>query len=206
MYSFELRGLLILGLTIWIIARIIILVTRRKKGVKFNIGDEILTNIFIIYLFFLIGVTILPIYIGGMLEYIQELSLIERCNISVVPFADYFKDGVFFSVIIRNLVGNLVLLIPLILYGCIRNEKLRSLKSSAKIAFLTSLSIELIQLFMNIFGLTYLRAVDVDDLILNTLGGIIAWCIFKLMYKGKMKSIIDIIYPKLIEGNEIKQY
>ena len=169
MYSFELRGLLILGLPIWIIARIIILVTRRKKGVKFNIGDEILTNIFIIYLFFLIGVTILPIYIGGMLEYIQELSLIERCNISVVPFADYFKDGVFFSVIIRNLVGNLVLLIPLILYGCIRNEKLRSLKSSAKIAFLTSLSIELIQLFMNIFGLTYLRAVDVDDLILNTL-------------------------------------
>lgn len=45
MYSFELRGLLILGLPIWIIARIIILVTRRKKGVKFNIGDEILTNI-----------------------------------------------------------------------------------------------------------------------------------------------------------------
>ena len=98
MYSFELRGLLILGLPIWIIARIIILLTRRKKGVKFNIGDEILTNIFIIYLFFLIGITILPIYIGGMLEYIQELSLIERCNIR-----------------------------QLILYVCIRNEKLRSL-------------------------------------------------------------------------------
>lgn len=204
MYSFELHGLLILGLPIWIIARIIILVNRRKKSIKFNVGDEILTNLFVIYLFLLIGITILPIVIGGALEHVQELSLIERCGISIVPFVGYFNNIISFRVIIRNLVGNLVLLIPFILYICIRNEKSRSLKSSMKIAFLISLLIEMIQLFMNIFGLTYIRAVDIDDLILNTLGGVIAWCIFKLMYKGKIKDIIDSIYPQLIESNEIK--
>lgn len=204
MYSFELYGLLILGLPIWIIARIIILVNRRKKSIKFNIGDEILTNLFVIYLFFLIGITILPIVIGGTLEHIQELSLIKRCNINIVPFVGYFKNITLFSVMIRNVVGNLVLLIPFILYVCIKNEKSRTLKSSVKIAFLISLLIELIQLFMNIFCLTYVRAVDIDDLILNTLGGIVAWFIFKLMYKGKIKGIIDSIYPQLIESNEIK--
>lgn len=204
MYSFELHGLFIFGLPIWIIVRMIILLKRRKKGIKFNIGDEILTNLFVIYLFFLIGITILPVIIGGLGEYVEGLSLIQRCNINIVPFIDYFKEGFYFRGIIRNLGGNLVLLIPFILYVCIRNEKLRSLKSSVKIAFLISLSIELIQLFMNILELTYIRAVDIDDLILNTLGGIIAWCIFKLMYKGKIKEIIDSIYPQLAESNEVK--
>ena len=201
MYSFELQGLLILGLPIWIIVRIIILANRRKKGVKFNIGDEILTNLFVIYLFLLIGITTLPIYIGGMLPHIQELSFLERCNISIVPFIDYFKGGIFFRTIIRNVVGNLVLLIPFVLYICAISEKVRNLKSSTIIAFLISLSIELIQLFMNILGLSGIRAVHVEDLILNTLGGVIAWCIFKLMYKGKIKSTIDKIYPQLIEEN-----
>ncbi|MDB8804413.1 VanZ family protein [Romboutsia sp. 1001216sp1] len=203
MYSFELRGLLIFGLPIWIIARIIILINRRKKGIKFNIGDEILTNLFVIYLFLLIGITILPIIIGEMTLYEGALSFIERCNINIVPFIDYFKGANYFGSIIRNVVGNIVLLMPFILYICAKSEKSRDLKSAIKITFLISLSIELTQLVMNIFGLTYIRAVDVEDLILNTLGGIIAWGIFKLMYRGKIKSMIDNIHPQLIEENQI---
>ena len=118
-----------------------------------------------------------------------------------IYFIDYFKGGIFFRTIIRNVVGNLVLLIPFVLYICAISEKVRNLKSSTIIAFLISLSIELIQLFMNILGLSGIRAVHVEDLILNTLGGVIAWCIFKLMYKGKIKSTIDKIYPQLIEEN-----
>lgn len=203
MYSFELRGLFIFGLPIWIIARIIILMNRKKKGIKFNIGDEILTNLFVIYLFLLIGITILPITIGEMSPYLQELSFIERCNINIVPFIDYFKGANYLGSIIRNIVGNLILLMPFILYICAKSEKSRDLKSATKITFLISLSIELTQLVMNIFGLTYIRAVDVEDLILNTLGGIIAWGIFKLMYRGKIKIMIDNTHPQLIEEGQI---
>ena len=203
MYSFELRGLFIFGLPIWIIARIIILMNRKKKGIKFNIGDEILTNLFVIYLFLLIGITILPITIGEMSPYLQELSFIERCNINIVPFIDYFKGANYLGSIIRNIVGNLILLMPFILYICAKSEKSRNLKSITKITFLISLSIELTQLVMNIFGLTYIRVVHVEDLILNTLGGIIAWGIFKLIYRGKIKIMIDNTHSQLIEEGQI---
>ncbi|WP_343101734.1 VanZ family protein [Romboutsia sp. MSSM.1001216sp_RTP31141st1_G3_RTP31141_220114] len=203
MYSFELRGLFIFGLPVWIIARIIILMNRKKKGIKFNIGDEILTNLFVIYLFYLIGITILPINTGETLPYLQELSFIERCNINIVPFIDYFKGANYLGSIIRNIVGNLILLMPFILYICAKSEKSRDLKSATKITFLISLSIELTQLVMNIFGLTYTRVVHVEDLILNTLGGIIAWGIFKLMYRGKIKIMIDNTHSQLIEEGQI---
>lgn len=176
---------------------------QKKKGIKFNIGDEILTNLFVIYLFLLIGITILPITIGEMSPYLQELSFIERCNISIVPFIDYFKGANYIGSIIRNVVGNLVLLMPFILYICAKSEKSRDLKSATKITFLISLSIELTQLVMNIFGLTYIRVVHVEDLILNTLGGIIAWGIFKLIYRGKIKIMIDNTHPQLIEEDQI---
>ncbi|MGX4600168.1 VanZ family protein [Faecalimicrobium sp. JNUCC 81] len=198
MYSFELHGLFIFGLPIWVILRGLTLAKKRKNCIKVNIGNEIFTNLFVIYLFLLIGITILPIYIGG-LPHLQELSFIERCNIHFIPFLDYFNGGIYFRTIIRNVVGNLLLLLPFILYLCAKYEKIRSLKSSATTALLISLSIELTQLAMNILGLVDMRAVHVEDLILNTIGGVVAWYIFKFMYKGKIKSTLDEIYPKLIE-------
>lgn len=198
MYSFELRGLFVFGLPIWIIARIFTLANKRKKSASFNIGDEVFTNLFVVYLFLLIGITILPVYIGG-LPHLQELSFIERCNIHFMPFVEYFKGGIFFSSILRNIVGNLLLLLPFILYLCAKYEQIRSLKSSTITAFLISLSIESTQLLMNALGVSDMRAVHVEDLILNTIGGIIAWYIFKFMYKGKIKNTVDAIYPQVIE-------
>lgn len=205
MYLFELQGLLIFGLPIWIIIRIITLINKRKEGIKLNIINEIFTNLFVLYLIFLIGITILPVYIGGPLPHIQELSLAEKSNINILPFVSYFKSQFFYNGfirgIIRNVVGNLVLLIPFILFLCWKNEKFRSLKSSIKAAFLISLSIELIQLFMNICGLSDLRTVDIEDLILNTLGGVIAWGMFILIYKIKTKSMADNVELKQVDEN-----
>lgn len=120
MYLFELQGLLIFGLPIWIIIRIITLINKRKEGIKLNIINEIFTNLFVLYLIFLIGITILPVYIGGPLPHIQELSLAEKSNINILPFVSYFKGQFFYNGfirgIIRNVVGNLVLLIPFIYF------------------------------------------------------------------------------------------
>ena len=44
---------------------------------------------------------------------------------------------------------------------------------------------------MNILSLSYGRSGHTEDLILNTLGGIIAWYIFKYTYKGKFKDILN---------------
>ena len=120
MYSFGLNGLFNFGLPIWIVIRVFTIIKKRK----INIVDEIFTNLFVIYLFLLIGITILPIYTDGM-SYLEELSFIERCRVNLVPFIHYFKNGIFSISIIRNIVGNLLLLLPFILYLCVKYENLQ---------------------------------------------------------------------------------
>ena len=186
---FEMNILLIIGLPLWIIIRGVILLFRRKKGDKLNLYKEIITNLFVIYLFILIGVTIFPLRIGSTIPYLSNMSILERYNINLIPFVDYYKNSV--KGVIRNVGGNLILLSPFIFYLCIKFEKLRSIKLCMLTSFLISLSIELIQLFMNILSLSYGRSVHTEDLILNTLGGIIAWYIFKYTYKGKFKDILN---------------
>ena len=187
---FEMNILLIIGLPLWIIIRGVILLFRRKKGDKLNLYKEIITNLFVIYLFILIGVTIFPLRIGSTIPYLSNMSILERYNINLIPFVDYYKNNISVKGVIRNVGGNLILLSPFIFYLCIKFEKLRSIKLCMLTSFLISLSIELIQLFMNILSLSYGRSVHTEDLILNTLGGIIAWYIFKYTYKGKFKDIL----------------
>ena len=187
---FEMNILLIIGLPLWIIIRGVILLFRRKKGDKLNLYKEIITNLFVIYLFILIGVTIFPLRIGSTIPYLSNMSILERYNINLIPFVDYYKNNISVKGVIRN-VGNLILLSPFIFYLCIKFEKLRSIKLCMLTSFLISLSIELIQLFMNILSLSYGRSVHTEDLILNTLGGIMAWYIFKYTYKGKFKDILN---------------
>ena len=188
---FEMNILLIIGLPLWIIIRGVILLFRRKKGDKLNLYKEIITNLFVIYLFILIGVTIFPLRIGSTIPYLSNMSILERYNINLIPFVDYYKNNISVKGVIRNVGGNLILLSPFIFYLCIKFEKLRSIKICMLTSFLISLSIELIQLFMNILSLSYGRSVHTEDLILNTLGGIIAWYIFKYTYKGKFKDILN---------------
>ena len=188
---FEMNILLIIGLPLWIIIRGVILLFRRKKGDKLNLYKEIITNLFVIYLFILIGVTIFPLRIGSTIPYLSNMSILERYNINLIPFVDYYKNNISVKGVIRNVGGNLILLSPFIFYLCIKFEKLRSIKLCMLTSFLISLSIELIQLFMNILSLSYERSVHTEDLILNTLGGIIAWYIFKYTYKGKFKDILN---------------
>ena len=188
---FEMNILLIIGLPLWIIIRGVILLFRRKKGDKLNLYKEIITNLFVIYLFILIGVTIFPLRIGSTIPYLSNMSILERYNINLIPFVDYYKNNISVKGVIRNVGGNLILLSPFIFYLCIKFEKLRSIKLCMLTSFLISLSIELIQLFMNILSLSYGRSVHTEDLILNTLGGIIAWYIFKYTYKGKFTDILN---------------
>lgn len=64
---------------------------------------------------------------------------------------------------------NLIMLTPLGIYLIVLFGK--SIKSSIKIIFFTSLLIESLQLIFCYIGLLDGRSFDVDDLILNTLGG-----------------------------------
>jgi glycopeptide antibiotics resistance protein len=75
---------------------------------------------------------------------------------------------------VRNLLGNLVMLMPLAWYGPILWPRLRNLLLFVVVAVAFSVSIELLQLAITL-GLGYDHATDVDDVIVNTTGGILAF-------------------------------
>lgn len=190
------RFVFIVGFPIWILVRSIKVLKDRRENIRLNIYNEILTNLFVLYLLVLIGITIFPIYIGGPMGYIKELSFIDRCNINIIPFTDYFRGGLYLRTVVRILLGNFLLLVPFILYLCAKNEKIRNLKYCTLTALIISITIELTQLVTNILLLSTLRTVNIEDLILNTLGGALAYYIFKIIYIGKFKVGIDSINPE----------
>lgn len=192
----DIRFVLMIGLPTWIIVRIIKILKDKKEKVKLNIYNEILTNLFVLYLFFLIGITIFPIYLGEPMAYLTELSFFERCNINILPFIDYFRGGTYLRTVVRILLGNFLLLVPFILFICAKIEKIRNLKACTLTALLISTIIEFIQLITNITLISGLRTVNIEDLILNTLGGVLAYYIFKLIYIGKFKVGIDSMHEE----------
>lgn len=96
-----------------------------------------------------------------------------------IPFKEIFRYQVGSRLFIRNIIGNILLFLP---YGYFASDYLKS-KKVWLIGFLTalvSLTIEIVQLNIG-------RTFDVDDIILNTIGGIVGYYIFSLLDRFKNK-------------------
>ena len=90
-------------------------------------------------------------------------------NINMVPFAYMFSDY-------RNSLLNVLLFMPLGLLLPVLWKSFRSFFPTALFGLGFSLSIELLQLFT-------FRATDVNDLMTNTLGTILGWCLGRLVLR-----------------------
>lgn len=100
-------------------------------------------------------------------------------NVNFIPFKTivfYLKgDYVNLSIAVNNLVGNLILLLPLGLLLPFMFKRCQKLSSVVAIAFITSLIIEVIQFVLQI-GMA-----DIDDVILNSLGAILGYIFYKFI-------------------------
>lgn len=96
--------------------------------------------------------------------------------ISLVPVVESVRmlQNVNLSTSLYNLVGNLVMLMPLGFLLAYIYPRARSVRSIALYSFAMSLSIESLQY------LSATRIFDIDDIILNTLGGVIGYLFFNL--------------------------
>lgn len=97
-------------------------------------------------------------------------------GVNLVPFASisqFLNDG-FPAIGFRNIVGNIILFVPLGILLPLLSTRLRSFGSLLWRGMLISAGIEVLQLA------TRARALDIDDVILNTLGMAIGWGIFKV--------------------------
>lgn len=81
---------------------------------------------------------------------------------------------------LRQLVGNLIILVPLGFGLPVVWQRFRRLVPTLLVALSVALSIELSQLLISlVVGVPY-RAFDVDDLILNTTGAVLGWPVWRI--------------------------
>lgn len=172
----------------FIVGSIIILIIevikfiKRNKEEKFLSFREVKNIAFYFYILLVITVTFFPLVIS-----VNRRS--EPC-MNIVPVFNTIKDiyevpiGMESYMVrfwIKNILGNILLLLPLGIFIPMFFKRLRSFKSTVITCALVSLSIEVVQYISMYFG--NFRSCDIDDIILNTLGGMIGFIIYKVINK-----------------------
>ena len=161
-----------------------------KRGKKFNKSREFIKFMFLIY-FFGVSVYTLNLY-GG---YVSNKSF------NYIPFVETFrmiKDSGL-SVAKHNIVGNLIMLAPLGMFVGALYKKCNSVLKIAGITFMCSAIIEINQHFTGRFA-------DIDDIILNTTGGVLGYLIYKLLipYVKKIRFFRELFDNAVNDKSAIK--
>ena len=152
---------------------------------KINYADEFLKLVFIIYILCLFQiVTYQDVSIGGM---------------NLIPFKEIFRYNFGSDLFFENVIGNMALFIP---YGIFIAKVFKDCKVIYPLflSFIASLAIELTQLSIG-------RVFDVDDVILNVIGAVVGYDLYKLFTKIKKEDflkkydiLLDILFILLVGG------
>lgn len=154
----------------------------RKTGI-FDRKHEILQLMYLINLAVIARMVFHPMKTvdGHIQPLVFDVSTAWPFRINLVPFVNLL-DYESKRDLLLNLIGNTAMFIPTGIITPILYKQLRSFKKTALTGFAISLAIEIIQLPFAV------RASDVDDLILNTLGVVIGYGIYALVRKLRKKK------------------
>lgn len=171
----------------YILLRVIYCISNKSK---FHIRQEILPCLFSLY----IGMLVFLLLTKNMHFYFENIegamflrifigSSISR-NLNFEPFktilqqlGDLRQGNMQFSPLL-NLLVNLIIFAPMPIFIKLSNRKIGSIAA----VFITFLSIVLVETIQYFTG----RAADIDDVILNTVGAIIAVLIFDFIVKKRL--------------------
>ena len=137
----------------------------RSDRKSFHLYEELFNLMFIIYLLVLF-----------QLVTNQDLA---HGGTNLIPFREILRYDLFSSAFMKQVVGNVLMFVPLG-YFATHYCKLKGVVSITIISLLSSSTIEIVQHFIG-------RSVDIDDVILNVLGGIIGFIVYKLLSKIESK-------------------
>ena len=182
----------LISMALWIIYRIYNVIKNKKT----NIVREIILFIFFVYFLFLL---LLTIFKGGRIEFSNQCnSFMYREHgllgiINIVPIKEtintfmHSETGMRNS--LRNLIGNILVFMPLGFFIPLLFDKFNNLKKVLKVGCLSSLAIELSQLFVGS------NVCDIDDVIYNTLGALAGFICYKtfetIIKKVNLKNKLD---------------
>ncbi len=156
---------------------------------KLTLENILLISIYIIYFIFMAEILLFknvrPSEIFGSDRDISR-------QLAIMPFQSimkYYNSGNIWASIL-NVIGNIVVFIPFGIYLMLYTKKNTSVKATTTV-FFTSLSVEVIQFVLDI-GIA-----DVDDIILNVIGGIVGvlgYKFLKLIFKQDKKVKTTLIF------------
>ena len=144
---------LVIFLTIIILLRVFTILNTSKK---FILHEELLLLLFITYILFLFElVTSRDVYMNGT---------------NLVPLREMFRYPVGSENFNRQVVGNILLFMPFGFFATYYT-KIKKISSISFMSILVSLTIEVVQKYIG-------RSFDVDDIILNVVGGILGFLVY----------------------------
>ena len=145
-----------------------------KYKEEFKLYEEVLKLGFIIYIM--------------TLFYVVTFQDVSWSTSNFIPFKEIFRYQLFSASFIKNVVGNLIMFMP---YGFFISYflKLDKKRQIIIMSLLVSVTIEITQLIIG-------RVFDVDDILLNVIGGLLGYWSFRII--DKIKNIL----PKFLQ-NEI---
>ena len=146
-----------------------------KSEVKLSAPHFVGVYIFLIYIAFVFILT----GFGTIWDIIYYGDIGRVADIHLMPFDTFEIEYASSNIISYTL--NIIMMVPFGFMLALIWPNFRSLKKIALVAFAFALSIEISQLFN-------LRASTVDDLIMNTLGAIVGYLVFKGFYRLTAKN------------------
>lgn len=155
----------------WIIYRVVVLAVKKQLSLKI----ELIKALFYFSVIFIYSLTLFPFpfYVYPHMERGDAFQLM-----NLTPFTTIYSSLTHFNYMVplRNIVGNILLFMPLGFSIPLR-FKVNKFWKVILLGFFISFLVEVIQLF------TSIRSFDVDDLILNTLGAVIGFVLYRLFDK-----------------------
>ena len=143
-----------------VILEVVIILMRifyiKNSGKKFILHEELLLLLFVAYILMLFDlVTSRDVYLSGT---------------NLVPFKEILRYSIGPENFNRQVIGNIILFIPLGFFFTYYT-RIKKIGSITIIAALISFTIETVQKYIG-------RSFDIDDIILNVVGGIIGFLIY----------------------------
>ncbi|MEC0300877.1 VanZ family protein [Peribacillus frigoritolerans] len=206
MYLINGRLLIGIGVLCYLAGRGILIGFKFKKQKHVYWLREVINFLFVLYILMVVSVTLFPLALWidfnmqnikfglNLIPFVGIINDIKQIGIA------YDGDTVFMiSLIIRNVGGNILLLMPLGVLSPIIWNKFKGFKNIVLCGFVISISIESIQ-FIELIAGGWGRTVDIDDVICNVLGVILGYFIYKFTFKIADKFQIEIL-QNLNSGN-----
>lgn len=163
-----------------------------KKKTKKNI-NLLFYILFFYYIFRALSFTMLPLPLSDMSKEIYLRMNKEMINF--IPFKELFSN--LNISVIKQYILNIILFFPFgFLLPIITKNKILNAKI-VLLSFISSLFIELTQLSISLFWIgAGFRVCDINDLILNTLGGILGLCVVNV-FLSVLRTTKKDIYLKI---------